>query len=292
MQRAVPDWQDLKLFAAIARGGGLAPAARETGLSAATLGRRMTGLEASVGERLFERGARGYALTRDGETLLDHVARMADAADDIARWSASDRTRPHVRISAGGWTMQFLIERLPAFWDDASPWVPELVADYARRDVGRREIDIGVRAGRPVEPWLAGRRVGTVEYAVYRAAHLPAEAVVPGWVGVAEEHPDVPTGDWRRERHGAAWTLNVNLSAMGLPLVRQGLARMAMPCFVGDACADLVRDGEPLEEFGHERWLVVHQDHRHRPPVRAAIEALAAFFTTGMPPAPERDATG
>ena len=282
MQRAL-DWQDLRLFAAIARGGGLAPAARETRVSAATLGRRMTALETALGERLFERGARGYSLTRDGETLLDHVARMEAAVGDIARWRSDDRARQRVRISAGGWTTQLLVENLAAYWSAASSWVPEFVVDFARRDVGRREIDIGIRNGRPVEPWLAGRRVGTVEYAIYRSAAVAPDTPIDGWIGVAEEHPDVPTGDWGRERHGAAATIGLNMSSMGLPLVRQGLARMAIPCFIGDAHADLAREGGFIDEFRADRWLVVHQDHRHRAHVRAAIEALAGFFTSERP---------
>lgn len=98
------DWQDLKLFAAIARGGGLAPVARETGISAATLGRRMTALETALGERLFARGSRGYSLTREGENLFDHVAQMETVAADIVRSRKDEQTRQRVRISAGGWT--------------------------------------------------------------------------------------------------------------------------------------------------------------------------------------------
>ena len=178
-----------------------------------------------------------------------------------------------------------MIENLSTLWDDSAPWIPELITDYAKRDIGRREIDIGIRAARPTESWLAGRRIGDVDYAIYRAARLPPNVPVPGWIGIAEEHPSSPAGHWQENHREAAWTLRVNMSPMGLPLVRQGLARMAMPCFVGDSQSDLVRDGKPLEKLRHERWLVVHQDQRHRPHIRSAIEALATFFTQ-MPASP------
>ena len=269
------DWQDLKLFVAIARGGGLAPAARATGTSAPTLGRRMTALEEALGERLFERGRAGYALTAAGERLLDDAARMRATADEIERRRVGGTGRRRVRVSAGGWTMRHMVENLARYWTPEASWIPEFVQDWSRRDVGRREIDLGVRAGRPEEPWLAGRRIGTVEYAVYRARAMdgedgptlrvePIAERPPGW----PEDPGAAEGD----------AIGVSTASLGLPLVRQGLARMAMPCFVGDACEDLVRDGGPIASLGHERWLVVHQDHRHRSHVRAAIEAIAGFF--------------
>ena len=59
-------WNDLALFAAVARTGTLARAAEETGISVATLSRRMTALEARMGRRLFRHGTHGYAATADG----------------------------------------------------------------------------------------------------------------------------------------------------------------------------------------------------------------------------------
>lgn len=47
------DWSDLRIFLAVARHGSLAAAAKVTGLSAATLGRHITGLERVLGEELF-----------------------------------------------------------------------------------------------------------------------------------------------------------------------------------------------------------------------------------------------
>ncbi|MEL7415903.1 MAG: LysR family transcriptional regulator, partial [Pseudomonadota bacterium] len=79
------EWSDLKSFLAVARTGGLSAAAAESGASPATLGRRMTALESALGQRLFLRGARGYALTDEGATLLkqaEAVERAATAIED------------------------------------------------------------------------------------------------------------------------------------------------------------------------------------------------------------------
>ena len=65
MNETISNWDDLHLFLAVAREGGLSPAARLTGRSAATLGRRMLALERSMGRELFVRHERGYELTAD-----------------------------------------------------------------------------------------------------------------------------------------------------------------------------------------------------------------------------------
>ena len=55
MDETSAGWDDLHLFLAVAREGGLSPAARATGRSAATLGRRMLALERAMGRELFVR---------------------------------------------------------------------------------------------------------------------------------------------------------------------------------------------------------------------------------------------
>ena len=49
------DWNDLRLFLAVARGGGLARGAKAVRASAPTLGRRIMALERALGVQLFER---------------------------------------------------------------------------------------------------------------------------------------------------------------------------------------------------------------------------------------------
>lgn len=44
-------WDDLRIFFHVARSGGLSGAARQTGLSPATIGRRMLALEQQAGGR-------------------------------------------------------------------------------------------------------------------------------------------------------------------------------------------------------------------------------------------------
>lgn len=273
------DWEDLRLFLAVARAGGLAGAAEQTGVSAATLGRRVASLERSLNVRLVEREARGYQLTSAGRDLLVRLEDMDDAARAISAWRESGNTRRRVRISAGDWTARLLMDNIGAFWSQDDPWVPEFLADPRSRDVARRQIDIGVRSRRPKQEWLAGRKIGTVRYAVYQAASV-GDASGIGWIGVVEDEAHFPTGSWIRDHHGEEVTITVNRAMHALPLVRQGAGRMLLPMFVGEAFADLLRLGDPIASLQTERWLVMHQDERHEPAVRQALSALGKLLKT------------
>jgi DNA-binding transcriptional LysR family regulator len=65
---------------------------------------------------------------------------------------------------------------------------------------------------------------------------------------------------------------------MRAELIRSGAGGGVLPCFLGDADPGLVRMGPPIEEVGYEAWLMMHDDERHRPEMRTAIERLAALF--------------
>ncbi|MDQ2823055.1 MAG: LysR substrate-binding domain-containing protein [Pseudomonadota bacterium] len=89
-------------FNLVAKYGGVGRAARATGRPKATLSRRVVELEASLGLRLFERGAHQLKLTQEGTALYERtsvlVTEIIDTAGDIAQGSASPRGR--LRISA------------------------------------------------------------------------------------------------------------------------------------------------------------------------------------------------
>src|SRR5438045_632361 len=79
------DWDGVRYFRAVATKGTLADAARQLGVQHTTVARRLDALEEELGARLFLRNARGYALTRVGESLLDAADAMRAQMDRVAR---------------------------------------------------------------------------------------------------------------------------------------------------------------------------------------------------------------
>ena len=67
------DWDDMRVFLALARVASLGRAGQVLKMDPATVGRRVSRLEGHLGRRLFHRSHQGYALTEDGLRLLPHV---------------------------------------------------------------------------------------------------------------------------------------------------------------------------------------------------------------------------
>ena len=75
------DLADVALFRAIAAMGSLSAAARQTGTTPMLVSRRLAGLEAELGARLFHRTTRSLSLTPEGEAFLPHATALIEARD-------------------------------------------------------------------------------------------------------------------------------------------------------------------------------------------------------------------
>lgn len=69
------DWDDLRVFLAVARSESLSGAGKQLKIDPATVGRRIQRLEDAIGARLFAKSPQGYALTDEGGRLVPHAER-------------------------------------------------------------------------------------------------------------------------------------------------------------------------------------------------------------------------
>ncbi|UWQ19369.1 LysR family transcriptional regulator [Jannaschia sp. M317] len=258
------DWRDLRLFLSVAREGGLSPAARVTGRSPATIGRRMLALERATGRELFLRHDRGYALTTDGRALLDALTEVEARIVRVTA-PAPGAQRPLVKISAGTWTVLHLIPRLDGIAGEDLRL--RFVSAEAVLDIAHREAVIGVRNARPRDDGLAGRRIARIGFAPYARADAPDR-----WIRVLA---DTPSGRWQARHLGADAICEVTAPRTALDLALAGRGIALLPTFIGDAQPDLARRGAEVPELSHEQWIVTHDTDRHRPEVRRVIEGIA-----------------
>lgn len=268
-----PSLDDLALFLAVADAGGLTGAARATGVSRPTLSRRMTALETQLGTRLFQRGAKGYTLTSRGRALLETADPLRSLSADVARLIEADPT-PRVRITAGTWTARFLARHAARLTSDKAPWLPEFVSASERLDIARREADIGIRNARPEQPWLSARRTARITYAIFAASPDTRGLIAP-----PEALARVPSAAWVWRTRAAEVSTTVTDPRLALDLARTGRGALVLPRFVGADEPALIQIGPPIAELAHDEWLVAHQDTRHDPPIRAALDAIGALLT-------------
>src|SRR5512144_496696 len=78
------DWNDLKAFLAVGRGGSTLAAAKSLGVNQTTVARRIEALEAALGLKLFERGQAGSRLTEAGQTLIPEAEAVERACEGFS----------------------------------------------------------------------------------------------------------------------------------------------------------------------------------------------------------------
>lgn len=264
------EWSDLNLFLAVARGGGLAAGAKISGLSPPSLGRHMLDLERALGETLFHRLPRGYALTEAGLTLLAEAETVEEHILGIARRRTNRNAKLPIHITAGTWMTRFLAMHIR----DISTEGVRLVfrAAEARHDIGRREATIGLRNSRPDEASLAARKTTRVAFAPYAT---PSAATEDDWISTTAQ---TPSANWVRTHKNENIKFEVTSPRSLLDLARQGAGHVVLPCFVGDQETGLIRSGSIIAALSHDQWLVVHGEERHQPPVRRTVDAMAKLI--------------
>jgi DNA-binding transcriptional LysR family regulator len=265
------DWDDLRLFLAIARQGGLGPAAESTGKSPPTLGRRMVALERRLGLELFKRLPRGYDLTEQGRDFLSKIIAIENKIAPLAE--VGKPRRPVVKISAGQWVTDLLCRKAAEIVESDPVLLRFIAADHVL-DIGRREAVIGVRNRRPEQIGLAGRRVGKVRFGVYAA-----DREVVTWARVIGT---TPSARWLDETIGDESFIEVTNSRNALDLALAGVARAVLPTFVGNVQKGLERLTAPIDALDHDQWLVTHDDDRFLPEVRHVIERTYAVLRAAL----------
>ncbi|MEL6523277.1 MAG: LysR family transcriptional regulator [Pseudomonadota bacterium] len=264
------DWQDLQLFLAVAREGGLSPAAKATGSSPATLGRRMLALERAIGRDLFVRHRRGYELTHEGKGLQ---AALRQVESDILRAAVPVRSHdvPMVKISAGTWTTMTLLQNLTAITGQPADLRLRFVSDEAILDIPHREVAIGFRNARPEDVRLAGKKIMRVEFCGYATQDAPDR-----WIKVVGK---TPSARWLQKTVGSDAVCDVNTPRNALDVALSGFGIALLPTFAGDLYPSLARRGSVVPELTHDQWIVTHQDDRHLPEVRRTIDRLTDLFS-------------
>jgi len=95
-------WDDLRIFLAVARDGSISGAAKRINVQHSTVSRRIKVLEQQLGTRLIERKASGYELTSAGEELKLAASKMEVEVLEVEGALGGEEDRPTgvLRVSA------------------------------------------------------------------------------------------------------------------------------------------------------------------------------------------------
>lgn len=280
------NWDDVRIFLAVARSGQILGAARRLDLNHATVSRRIAALEEALRTKLFRRLTTGSELTPAGERFLEVAERMeADMVTARAEIAGEDDVSGTVRIGApDGFGVTFLAPRLGALTASHRELSIQLVPVPRSFSLSRREADIAITVERPTEGRLVASKL--VDYSLglfasraYAKEHglprTPEELSLHRLVGYVPDLVISPSLDYAAE-FSREWNAGFAISsALGqVEAVRSGAGIGILHTFIAQALPELV----PVPAASPIRrayWLVYHESVR---PLRR-IQAVASYIT-------------
>ncbi|SDE86610.1 transcriptional regulator, LysR family [Celeribacter baekdonensis] len=157
------NWDDLKVFLAVARTESLSGAGRQLKIDPATVGRRIARLEDGLGVALFAKSPQGYDLTRDGARLLSH----AEAAEQAVAFGAEDMSgegdrglKGVIRVGAPDGCANYVLPRVIARIAEAHPDLEvQIVAQPRLFNLSKREVDFVVSVSAPTSGRLLVQKI-------------------------------------------------------------------------------------------------------------------------------------
>ena len=164
------DWDDLRVFLAVARSESLSGAGKSLKLDPATVGRRIARLEDAVGARLFLKSPQGYTLTDQGTGLIPH-AESAESALVGAREALSgpEGLTGQIRIGAPDGCANYLLPQVLAAICDENPGLEvQIVALPRVFNLSKREADLAIAVSRPEAGRLTVQKL--TDYQLHLAA--------------------------------------------------------------------------------------------------------------------------
>jgi len=188
------DWDDVRLFLAVARNGQLLAASRRLGINHATLGRRMTALEHALGTRLLVRRTNGCELTAEGEVYFAAAERME--AEMLAAQAATGQIDTSVagtvRLGApDGFGVSFLAARLGRLMQQHPQLKVQLVPVPRSFSLSQREADVAITIERPEQGRLISSKLTDYTLGLYASrAHVKAHGM-PGGLEDLRHHPRI-----------------------------------------------------------------------------------------------------
>jgi DNA-binding transcriptional LysR family regulator len=143
------DWNELQIFATVARRRSFTSAGTELRLPKSTLSRAVARLEARLGVRLLERSTRQVSLTEYGERYVAFCDRMVQEASEAGQLLEQMQGEPTGTLRIGApitFSRSFLADALPRFLR-RYPQVNVVLKVGAPLDPLRDRLDMVIHAG-------------------------------------------------------------------------------------------------------------------------------------------------
>ncbi|MEH3136123.1 MAG: LysR family transcriptional regulator [Mycolicibacterium neoaurum] len=278
---------NLRYFLEVARAGRLSDASRVLEVDHTTVGRRITALERSVGERLFDRAPSGWRLTEAGKRMMpraEAVESAVMAAYDV-QGATPDVLTGSIRITATDGFGAFIIAPHLVELKAAHPRLSvELVTATVHNAVSERHFDVAVTLERPTSRAVRSDVLCHYDLGLYATAEY------------LENHPPIAkVSDLRA--HTLIWYVNALMDVEPLRILdelphvqtvdaqisnitghwlaaRSGLGVAPLPAYIANGDERLIRVLPGAFSVRRMYWLVVPRELERLERVRTVCAFL------------------
>ncbi len=259
------NWDDMKLFLAVARCGSISGGAKQLGVQHSTVSRRLRAMEEKLGTRLVERKRSGYELTPAGDQIKQsalQIEREMLAVDETLLGKDANLVGP-LRVSAINNMASSVLMPIFARFSATHPRV-ELHINVSNMDVSlaQREADIAIRLTNSPIDTLIGKRMLTVASTIYGnreyLENVRQRGGEPRWIGVSccQFHKSWTKQYGQQQAH----SFYSDDTLLTLAAIREGLGVSYLPCFMGDTEPLLQRYSDPDPRHDLGLWVLLHPD--------------------------------
>ncbi len=281
------NWDDLRVFLAVARAESLSGAARTLRLDPATVGRRIQRLEDDLAQPLFLKSPQGYQLTDSGQRLMAH----AEVAEQAVMQAAEDalgqtgQLTGQVRIGAPDGCANYLLPQVTAAIVAKNPGLElQIVALPRIFNLSKREADMAIAVSQPATGRLTVQRI--TDYRLHLAAsrrYLRQHPEIRKLVDLKNHRivgyiPDMIFDkelDYLAELGVTRVDLASNSVSVQTNLLRQDAGVGVVHDFALPSARNLIRILPDQLELTRSFYLIRHADDRRVERLNRIAEALA-----------------
>lgn len=278
------NWENMKIFLAIARGGSLRRAAEALRINHATMARHLNTLEEQVGARLFDRTKTGLELTAIGNRLLPFAqnVEIEIASASRAVTGQDQKLEGVVHLSL---PPSMVLSPVSAYLADFALEFPDIEISLhltnAFAQLNKREADVSLRYASEVTDDVVGRRLVKCSKATYCSpsyADNMSDNQGKGlhWIGWNEEDGAMSVG-WTEKSAfpKAKLKYRANEAVPQLALASAGLGLTMLPCFIADQYSGIIRAPFSTPIPDRSIWLLLHNDLKSTGRIRAFVDYIA-----------------
>lgn len=274
------NWDDLRLFLAVARTGSISGAARQLGVQHSTVSRRIRAFEESLCARLIERKKSGYELTPAGEAIREtatQIEREVLGVEGNLVGLDTNLAGP-LKVTAINNMASSVLMPMFARFSQLHPQVElHVIVSNLDASLAEREADVAIRLTNSPTDTLIGKRLVTVASTIYGSRQylqrLREQGGEARWIGVecCGFHKS-----WTRQSCGEQHHNFISDDTLlTLSAIREDLGVSILPCFMGDIDPLLERYCDPDPAFNLGLWILLHPDLKRTGRVMAFRDFLS-----------------